>query len=280
MIFDMHSHAWDFASHFEDKFLTQLRDAPGTNPDLSADYDDYCSKAPVLSKSIVFGGKARLSGIWVDDTMVAEYVSRNPERLVGFLSADPTREGWLDDILTGVEKLDMRGIHIYPMNAGFHASDKSFDRLWSYAQSKHLPIVIDSVPSFVTQSHLRYGSPLGLDTIAHRFPEARVIVAHMGHPYERECVAMLEKHPHIYADISGLHHRPFELYQTLVRVQEHGVWDKVLFGSDYPFHTVSETIAGLRHLNDMVEGTPLPQLDEGRLDSMIRSNPLPRLGIE
>ena len=41
-------------------------------------------------------------------------------------------------------------------------------------------------------------------------------------------------------------------------VQEYGVWDKVLFSTDYPFTTVDATIDGVRALNDMVDGTQLP----------------------
>ena len=45
-------------------------------------------------------------------------------------------------------------------------------------------------------------------------------------------------------------------------VQEYGVWDKVLFGTDYPFTTVNATLDGLRTMNRMLEGTALPRLDE------------------
>ena len=75
----------------------------------------------------------------------------------------------------------------------------------------------------------------------------------LGHPYEGECVAVARKHPNVYADISALHYRPFQLYHSLMLVQEYGVWDKMLFGTDYPFTTVNATIDGLRDLNDMLE---------------------------
>ena len=88
-----------------------------------------------------------------------------------------------------------------------------------------------------------------------RFPEVKIIMAHLGHPYEGECVAVIRKHPNVYADISALHYRPFQFYHSLMLVQEYGVWHKLLFGSDYPFTTVRATIDGLRSLNRMVEGT-------------------------
>ena len=39
---------------------------------------------------------------------------------------------------------------------------------------------------------------------------------------------------YVYADVSALHYRPFQLYHSLMLVQEYGVWDKVLFGTDWP----------------------------------------------
>ena len=76
--------------------------------------------------------------------------------------------------------------------------------------------------------------------------------AHLGHPYEAETVVVIRKHPNVYADISSLHYRPFHLYHSLMLVQEYGVWDKVLFGSDYPFTTVDASVAGLKALDEML----------------------------
>ena len=108
------------------------------------------------------------------------------------------------------------------------------------------------------------------DAVAIRFPEVKIIMAHLGHPYEGECVVTARKHPNVYADISALHYRPFQLYQSLMLVQEYGVWDKILFGTDYPFTTVNASIAGLRKLNDMTAGTGLPRLNEQAIEAMIQ----------
>ena len=45
-------------------------------------------------------------------------------------------------------------------------------------------------------------------------------------------------------------------------VQEYGIWDKILFGTDYPFTNVNATLAGLRGLNQMLAGSALPRLNE------------------
>jgi predicted TIM-barrel fold metal-dependent hydrolase len=84
----------------------------------------------------------------------------------------------------------------------------------------------------------------------------------------------------VYADISALHYRPFQFFHSLMLVQEYGVWDKVLFGTDYPFTTVNATLDGLRAMNRMVEGTGLPRLDEAKIEAMIHRDTLPLLGLE
>ena len=63
-------------------------------------------------------------------------------------------------------------------------------------------------------------------------------------------------------------------------VQEYGVWDKVLFGSDYPFTTVDASLDEMRKLNCMLEGTSLPRLDIGKMEQMFHRNTLELLEID
>ena len=63
-------------------------------------------------------------------------------------------------------------------------------------------------------------------------------------------------------------------------VQEYGVWNKLLFGTDYPFTTVNASIEGLHSLNDMLEGTALPRLDADQIEAMIHRPTLSILGLE
>jgi predicted TIM-barrel fold metal-dependent hydrolase len=91
---------------------------------------------------------------------------------------------------------------------------------------------------------------------------------------------VIRKHPNVYADISALYYRPFQLYQSLMLVQEYGVWEKVFFGTDYPFTTVSDTMEGVRNLNNMLEGSALPRLDTEQIEKMIYRNSLGLLGLD
>lgn len=281
MIIDVHSHAWSYPGDFTASFREQARRArAGVEVDLTVRYEDYRAAANEPDvRSIVFGGKAKLSGVWVDDASVAAYVGRHPDTLLGFLSLDPTCDGWQAELEHGHQALGLRGIKLMPMYAGFRPDDTALDPLWRYATKHGLPVLLHTGTTFVSQAPLEYTLPRHLDTVAIRFPDVKIILAHLGHPYEGECVVTIRKHPNVYADISALHYRPFQLYHSLMLVQEYGVWNKVLFGTDYPFTTVDATIAGVRKLNDMTRGTGLPTLSTAEIEAMIHRDSLTLLGL-
>ena len=131
----------------------------------------------------------------------------------------------------------------------------------------------------MAQAPLECTLPRHLDDVATRFPDVKIILAHLSHPYEGECVVTIRKHPNVYADCSALHYRPFQLYHSLMLVQEYGVWHKVLFGTDYPFTTVEASVQGMRNLNNMLEGTALPRLNMDKMEAMFERDTLKILGI-
>ena len=281
MIIDVHSHVWEYPRHFGDDFRRQAKRArSGTEVDLTVRYEEYRAHAREEVRTVVFGGKARLSGMWVDDRYVADCVAKHPDTLIGFLSVDPTQAGWESEMKAGHQELGLRGIKLLSMYAGFNPSDPMLDPLWTYAQEHRLPVLLHTGTTFIAQAPLECTLPRHLDTVAIRFPEVKIVMAHLSHPYEGECVVVIRKHPNVYADVSALHYRPFQLYHSLMLVQEYGVWDKLLFGTDYPFTTIDASLDGLRGLNRMLEGTDLPRLDTREIESLIYRDSLGILGLE
>lgn len=279
-IIDVHSHVWRYPDHFDDDFRQQARRArAGVEVDLTVRFEDYQRLSVPGVKTIVFGGKARLSGMWVDDAFVAAYVAADPEQLIGFLSVDPTQDGWQRELRHGHRELGLRGIKLLSMYAGFRPDDERLDPLWKYAAEHALPVLLHTGTTFISQAPLDCTLPRHLDRVAIRFPEVKLILAHLGHPYEGECIAVIRKHANAYADISALHYRPFQLYHSLMLAQEYGVWHKLLFGTDYPFTNVTATLDGLRGLNRMVERTSLPRLDGAEIEALIHRDSLALLGI-
>lgn len=279
-IIDIHSHYWRYPEHFQEDFRSQAKRArAGVEVDLTVTWNSYAQSAPTDVRTVVFGGKAKLSGLWVDDADIADYVSQQPEKLIGFLSLDPTQPGWQQELQFGHQELGLRGIKLLPMYAGFRPDDERLNPLWDYASRNQLPVLLHTGTTFISQAPLEFTLPRLLDTVAIRFPELRLILAHLGHPFEGECVAVIRKHPNVYADVSALHYRPWQLYNSLMLVQEYGVWHKLLFGTDYPFTTVNDSLAGLRSLNNQLEGTRMPRLNTEAIEAMISRDSLSLLGL-
>jgi predicted TIM-barrel fold metal-dependent hydrolase len=131
-----------------------------------------------------------------------------------------------------------------------------------------------------TSATLEHGSPLLLDPVARAFPRLKIIVAHLGQPQMGETVMLLRKQPNVFADLSARFHRPWQLYNGLVLAMEYGVWDKLLFGSDFPIRSPAEAVQLFRRLNRMVEGTNLPQITDQMIDSVLYQRPLELLDLQ
>lgn len=277
MPIDVHVHVW-LENSFTSDFMNQARRMRKDGVvNLTTDPSVYWKHAPSQTRAIVFGGKARLSGLWVDDRDVANLVASDP-RYIGFLSVDPTQPGWEEDLRFSHQELGLRGIKLLPMYAGFAPNDPAISSLYSYAHRHHLPILFHTGTTFISQAPIAHTLPRHLDEVAIKWPEIPMILAHLGHPYEGECIAVVRKHPNLYADISALVYRKWQLLHSLMLVHEYGVWNKVLFGTDFPVTTVNETMASLRELAEIQIG-PF-QLPSDEIEKLIERDPLPQLGLK
>ena len=278
MIVDVHAHCWPRPDCFSPSFQADARRMRLSPVNLVTRYEDYKnSTGPDDVVSIVFGGKARLTGVWIHDEEVAEYVAQDPERMIGFMSLDPTQPGWEDEMHDGRERLGLSGIKLLPMYAGFYPQDDRLEPLWRYAAKHGLPVLLHTGTTFVSGAPIDCTLPRHLDAVAIRHPDVKIILAHLGHPYEGETVAVIRKHPNLYADVSALFYRPWQFFHSLMLVHEYNVWDKLLFGTDFPVTTVAETVAGLRGLCEI-------QIDRFRLpaeeiERLIHRDALDLLGL-
>jgi predicted TIM-barrel fold metal-dependent hydrolase len=278
MIIDVHTHCWPGLHCFSPSFQADARRMRASAVELANKYEDYRDTTggeEVIA--IVFGGKARLSGVWIDDDDVAAYVARDPEHLIGFLSVDPTQPGWEDEMREGRERLGMRGIKLLPMYAGFFPHEERLDPLWSYADRHGLPVLLHTGTTFVANAPIECTLPRHLDAVARRFSDVKIILAHLGHPYEGETIAVIRKHANVYADVSALFYRPWQLFHSLMLVDEYRVWDKLLFGTDSPITNVAESVAGLRGLCDIrIDRFSLPR---EQIENLIHRDALSLLGL-
>lgn len=243
-----------------------------------AEYEEAFAEVDVSVAFTIARDRERVHPELNDD--VAAFVAAAPGRRIGFLSVHPEVAGVDDELERATGDLGLKGIKLGPNYQIFDPLGDAALRLYGFAESRGLPVLFHQGASPVREAPLRYAHPLLMDEVAIRFPELRIVMAHMGHPWWRETIVTIRKHPHVYADVSALFYRPWSLYEGMRLVAEWNVFDKLLFGSDYPIATPAETAAGLRRVNEPIAGTGLPAVPLGAIEAIIKRDPLPLLGLE
>ena len=101
----------------------------------------------------------------------------------------------------------------------------------------------------------------------------------MGYPWIDELLVLAGKHEHVYAEVSGVATRPWQLYNALSTATSLGVMDKLMFGSGFPLSTPQHAIESLYSVNRSVKGTPLPAVSRSLVKEIVERDAMKCLGI-
>ncbi len=283
MFIDYHTHVGRESEHYGKaaEFIEQAKKMRN-DEDVSMDVDPdaYHKAMEPVDKAIILAFRSTLLGFNVTNDYVAEFVDKNPGKYIGFLSVDPHEPDYMEELERAHFDLGLKGIKLSPIYQGFHPTYERAMTIYSFAEKHGLPIMIHQGASFPREAPLKYAHPEMLEDIAIAFPELRMIVAHLGHPWEVETIVLIRKQPHLYSDLSGLYYRPWQFYNSLRLCQEYGVMGKLLFGSDYPVATPNEAVEGLRNVNYFLEGTKFPRISAEEIEEIIHRNKLADFGLE
>jgi hypothetical protein len=208
----------------------------------------------------------------VPNELVADYVARHPDKLIGWASVDPGDRDALEQLEHAVNGLGLRGVKVGPAYQHFDPTDQAVWPFFAACDRLGIPTIWHQGTTFPSQARLRVSLPLALEDLAMAFPELRMIVAHLGHPWEEDLVALVRKAPNVWADVSACHYRPWRFWQAMATAFEYGVTHKLLLGSDFPSGTVDNVIDGLRRVNAPVEGTRLPHIPGEVIEAIISEN--------
>jgi predicted TIM-barrel fold metal-dependent hydrolase len=272
---DVHTHVFA-REHLSEEFQADLSRVWGWEELPAADYEAHAQHALGAHRSVVLAFDAAYAGFVVPDEYVAEYVARDPQHLVGFCSIDPGRQDWRARLGRAVEYLGLRGVKLAPTYQGFDPLSTNAFALYEEIARRGLPIVWHQGTTFVRRAILAYALPRQIDDVAIRFPELKIVIAHLGHPWIDECVAVVRKHPNVYADISALTSRPHQFLHGLVTAGEYGCGKKLLFGTDFPFDSIARTRDGLSAWRD---DPAQPEVVRACAKSILTTDPLETLGL-
>lgn len=240
-----------------------------------SDAETIIGEMTEVERAIVFAIRYGDSiGIESDDETTAAAVAKHPHKLVGFAYADPRRPDCMEMLRHGIEQLGLRGVKYGPIYNGVALSDPRLDPIYEYCQRNNIPLTMHMGTTFARNAPVDLGRAIHVEPVALRYPDLTMILAHMGHPWSEDCIAVVRKQPNVFCEVSAIFYRPWQYYNILIAAQEYKVTDKIFFGTDFPFSRVAESVAGLTGINDQLEGTRLPRVSKETMDRILWSDPL------
>lgn len=281
MLVDVHSHFLR-PKHWGDEFEQNWAPVYGYSwPDITPEaYDAAMSEASV-DVAIVFGLTAGHAGVFTPDDAVAEFCKATRTKTIGFTAADASAPDAVERLERSRE-LGLRGVKLYPVLSRYGAAEgltPAVERFLTRAHELGMPVLWHMGASPSPTARLRDSLPMFVDDVACRLPELKQIIAHMGHPWQRDAIAVVRKNRNVYMDVSAQWSRTLEGYLALVHAQEWGVVDRLLFGSDFPLWTPQQAIDALQKLT-AIEAGGLPRVEQSTLDALLSIDALEVLGLQ
>lgn len=166
----------------------------------------------------------------------ADAVKKHPQRLITFAGIDPRRNGAVELVGRFLGEWGMKGIKFHTA-AGFYPNDKVCYPIYKKASEYGVPVLFHTgeVPKPL---YFKYCQPIYVQEVAMDFPDLPIILAHAGGCWYSEAVAICNSTTNVYLDVSVWQSRlfrPLAFYRALRTLLDSVSWQRVLFGSDYPF---------------------------------------------
>lgn len=239
---------------------------------------EHLTASETVDKCIVLAGMGSVDEV---NQKLGEYVSSHKEKMTGFAYLEPSSEV-IDTKKLGAitSKKDLSGVVLYCSACGFHPAHSRAMLFYEAAEELGLPVFFHNGPVLGSEAVLEYAQPILLDEIARRFRGLKMIIGDMGAPFVEQTLAMLTKHPNVYADLTISRERVWGIYNMVVSAHERKVMDKLFFGSGFPLGRADESIETLLGFNKLLGDTNLPTVPRGDIRNIIERDSLELLGIK
>jgi predicted TIM-barrel fold metal-dependent hydrolase len=140
------------------------------------------------------------------------------------------------------------GIKLYPGYEKFYAHEKRYGKVFDLCEKFDIPVMIHA-GDVMERGYLKYATPLHIDELATDRPELKIIICHMGNPWQLDTAAVAFKNENVYADTAGLFYRHIGKGERKFlhrKIEEFIQWnakgEKLIFGSDWPITDVKDTV--------------------------------------
>jgi len=227
--------------------LVKGADEQYTDPEgklLLADMDEAGVDVSVIcTVDYAMGGDEPCSGtpecapIAEVNRIFGEIAAKHSKRLVYLVAVDPRRKDAVEVLEEGVTKQGARGLKLHP-TTGFYPDDPVCYPLYEKALELNVPVLFHTGTQPAPMK-AKYARPICVDGAAADFPDLKMVMAHVGHCWWEEALALAGSKWNLYIDISGwqrefLYH-PNKFYEMLRHAfDEIGPW-RVMYGTDNPY---------------------------------------------
>ena len=291
MICDCHTHIWQspaqLGSAWAQNRPTNLAAADkltGALPRNSAvlpaaDSDHHQHQTAEVNQAFVLGFVSQFLSADIPNRFIGDYVASHPCRLFGFAGIDPTHPDARQHLREARLKHALSGAVVSPACQDHHPADSRALKLYAVAEELSMPLIIHQPGPDLTPAKLEFARPGLWDEILRDFPHLTVVFTQLGWPWIDETLMLLSRHPRCFADVSGVARFPVRTYHAILDAVSLGVADKLLFGSDFPFFSVRQSLEALYSLNSLVLGTEAPLVPRAVLRQIVERDAAALLGI-
>jgi uncharacterized protein len=238
----------DYRAQYEQVFTELSDDRAKTLADLVAEMDETGVSHAVVHAEYEHGDVADAL-----NEAVAAVVADDPVRFSGYgtISMEPIKIRRALAQVQRVADLGLRGISLQPSFVGVAIDERALYPVYAKAAELGLHVALHTGINYTVSLPIRNDHPLQLDQVACDFPDLVLIACHAGWPWVTEMVAVMRKHPNVYAEFGGLAPRYVceegTGWSVMFRFMNSLLADQVLFGSDWPTFSMRRAVLEWRN---------------------------------
>lgn len=163
-----------------------------------------------------------------DNVLVRTIIGDTPG-VYGLVWVNPRAAGAVDEARRLLDEPGsrFRGVKLHPLLDGYHPDDPSVHPIIELLIERGLPALIHC-------GHPIFTLPWSIEELIRRYPAARIVLGHMGHGnivYINAAIDVAARNQNVYLETSGM-----PMHSKIREAVERVGPDRVLYGSDAPFH--------------------------------------------
>jgi len=195
-----------------------------------------------IDKAVIVCGDPLIGGDYREgNTKVANAISKFPDRLIGFAWIHPTHASGIDAAVKEAERcvreLKFKGLKLHPAT-----------EMYSYTSQRYCYPIIEAAirlhaPVFCHTGDppsCPYSHPVLLADLADRFPDAKLILGHLGNRLWDDAVWAMSKHDNLVAETS------FGQTSGITSMVKAVGAERVVMGSDWPTNSFGASLGHIR----------------------------------